>query len=201
MATIGLAMWLQESDGASNRHLIMILILIMTVAIVGMALLLLAFSLKAFKAVKELTATADELKGKALPLLDEVTALSKSGRALLEDAAPKVKQITDSLVRTTDTLAETSLIAKATAQKIETTVSDANARTQRQVARVDGMVTTALNTTAEIVETINHGIRVPAQKIAVMATQAKFAVEGLLEKIKSVAGGAPFGAKKDPNRY
>jgi hypothetical protein len=34
-----------------------------------------------------------------------------------------------------------------------------------------------------------------------MATQAKFAVEGLLEKIKSMTGGMPFGAKKDPNRY
>lgn len=196
MATMYLAMWLQESDAASNRHLIMILILIMTVAIVGMALLLLAFSLKAFKAIQELTATASEMKAKALPLLDEVSAFSKSGRELLEDAAPKVKLITDSLVKTTGTLAETTQLAKSTVQKIETTVSDANMRTQRQVARVDGMVTAALNTTAEIVEAINHGIRVPAQKIAVMATQAKAALEGLLEKIRSRAGAT----RQDPNR-
>ena len=201
MATMNLAMWLQESDAASTRHLAFILVLIIAVAMAGMAIVLVLFSLKAMKAIKEVTATAEELKAKVLPLLHEVTEFTKSGRELLDEAAPKVKHITESLVRTTDTLAETSLIAKSAVQKIEVTVSDANMRTQRQVARVDGMVTTALNTTAEVVEAINTGIRVPAQKIAVMATQAKFAVEGLLDKIKSMTGGMPFGAKKDPNRY
>jgi methyl-accepting chemotaxis protein len=201
MATMYLAMWLQESDAASTRHLVFILVLIIAVAMAGMAIVLVLFSLKAMKAIKEVTATADEIKAKVLPLIDEVTAFSKSGREMLQDAAPKVKLMTESLVRTTDTLAETSLIAKSAVQKIEITVSDANLRTQRQVARVDGMVTTALNTTSEIVETINHGIRVPAQKIAVMASQARYAVEGLLEKVKSMAAGTPFGAKKDPNRY
>ena len=201
MATISLAMWLQESDAASTRHLAFILVLIIAVAMAGMAIVLVLFSLKAMKAIKEVTATADEIKGKVLPLLHEITEFTKSGRELLDEAAPKVKHITESLVRTTDTLAETSLIAKSAVQKIEVTVSDANVRTQKQVARVDGMVTTALNTTAEVVEAINTGIRVPAQKIAAMATQAKFAVEGLLEKIKSMTGGMPFGAKKDPNRY
>jgi len=201
MATMNLAMWLQESDAASTRHLVFILVLIIAVAMAGMAIVLVLFSLKAMKAIKEVTATAEELKAKVLPLLHEVTEFTKSGRELLDEAAPKVKHITESLVRTTDTLAETSLIAKSAVQKIEVTVSDANMRTQRQVARVDGMVTTALNTTAEVVEAINTGIRVPAQKIAVMATQAKFAVEGLLDKIKSMTGGMPFGAKKDPNRY
>lgn len=201
MATMNLAMWLQESDAASTRHLVFILVLIIAVAMAGMAIVLVLFSLKAMKAIKEVTATAEELKAKVLPLLHEVTEFTKSGRELLDEAAPKVKHITESLVRTTDTLAETSLIAKSAVQKIEVTVSDANMRTQRQVARVDGMVTTALNTTAEVVEAINTGIRVPAQKIAVMATQAKFAVEGLLDKIKSMTGGMPFGAKKEPNRY
>jgi methyl-accepting chemotaxis protein len=201
MATMTLAMWLQESDAASIRHMFFILVLIIAVAMAGMAIILVVFSLKAMKAIKEVRASADEVKAKVLPLLDEVTAFTKSGREMLQEAAPKVKLMTESLVRTTDTLAETSLIAKSAVQKIETTVSDANMRTQRQVARVDGMVTTALNTTAEIVETINHGIRVPAHKIAVMATQAKYVVEGLLDKVKSMSGKMPFGTKKQPNRY
>ena len=58
------------------------------------------------------------------------------------------------------------------------------------------MVSAALNITAEVVESINHGIRVPAQKIAQAATQAKNVVEGLLERIKGMAGNTPFGGQK-----
>jgi hypothetical protein len=79
---------------------------------------------------------------------------------------------------------------------VQATVVDANSRTQRQVARVDGMVSAALNTTAEVVESINHGIRVPAQKIAQVAGQAKVVVEGLLDRIKGMSGKVPFGGPK-----
>jgi hypothetical protein len=72
--------------------------------------------------------------------------------------------------------------------QFDSTIADVNMRTQRQVARVDGMVTAALTTTAEVAEAIGNGIRVPAQKIAVMVSQAKALVEGLLAKIKSKAG-------------
>ena len=65
-------------------------------------------------------------------------------------------------------------------------------RTQRQVARVDGMVSTALNTTAEIVDNVSNGIRGPVQKIAAIAAQAKAALEGLLDKIKSKTARSPF---------
>jgi uncharacterized protein YoxC len=199
MGTMALAMWLlQESDANGTRRIVFILILLIAVAVACMAIVMIALALKAFKAIKELTATADEFKAKLIPLLDEATGLTKSGRELLEDATPKVKIITENLMKTSDTLVETSRIAKASAQKIEATITDANLRAQRQVARVDGMVTAALTTTAEVVETINHGIRVPAQKIAVMANQAKVIAEGLLAKVKSMAAGSPFGSRKDP---
>jgi hypothetical protein len=198
MATMYLAMWFQDADAASTRRLAFYLILLIAVAIAGMAIVLLVFALRAFKMIKELAATADELKGKLLPLLDEATVLAKSGRELLQDAAPKVKIITENLVKTSDTLAETSQLAKAAMQQIDTTVIDANLRTQRQIARVDGMVSAALNTATEVVESINNGIRVPAQKIAVIATQAKFVAEGLFAKFKAAAENSPFGRRKTP---
>ncbi len=200
MGTMALAMWLlqESSDANSNRRIIFMLVLLIAVAVAIMAIVMIALALKAFKAVKELTATADEFKVKLLPLLAEATALTKSGREVLEDAAPKVKVITENLVKTSDTLMETSRIAKASAQRIEATVTDANLRAQRQVARVDGMVSVALTTTAEVVETINQGIRVPAQRIAVMANQARVIAEGLLAKVKSMAAGSPFSSRKGP---
>ena len=85
---------------------------------------------------------------------------------------------------------ETSQVARSAIRQIDTTVADANLRAQRQVARVDGMVTAALTTTAEVVEAIGNGIRVPAQKIAVAVTQARYVAEGLLAKIRSMASGS-----------
>lgn len=200
MATMCFAMWLQESDLAGANRLVMLFIGLIALAIVGMAIVMMVISVKALKTVKEFGVTAEEFKKKLLPLVDELTGFSKSGRQLLEDSAPKLKLITENLVKTSDTLVEASKVARSAVEHIDATISDANMRTQRQVARVDGMFTTALDTTAEVVETINHGIRVPAQKIAGMATEAKYFAEGLLAKVKSMAANSPFGSRKQPYR-
>ncbi len=195
MATMCLAMWLQDADPGGNRHLIMIFIGLMAVAIAIMAIIMVVIAVAALKTIKELGVTATELKTKFLPLVDELLEISKTGRVLLQDSAPKIKVIADNLVKTSDTFVETSRVARGAMQQVEVTVSDANFRAQRQVARVDGMVSAALNTTAEVVETISHGIRVPAQKIAEMVTQAKFVTEGLLAKVKSMVDRTPFGTR------
>jgi methyl-accepting chemotaxis protein len=195
MATMFTAMWLEDSDPGGNRHLIIIFIGLMAVAIAIMAIIMVAIAVAAMKTIKELGATAAELKTKFLPLLDEVMEISKTSRVLLQESAPKIKVIADNLVKTSDTLVQTSKAARGAMQQVEVTVSDANLRAQRQVARVDGMVSAALTTTAEVVETISHGIRVPAQKIAEIVTQAKFVGEGLLAKVKSMVDRTPFGSR------
>ena len=64
--------------------------------------------------------------------------------------APKVKIITENLV-------ETSHVVRSKAAEFDVTASDVNARTRAQVARVDGMVTSVLNTTTEITDTSAEG--------------------------------------------
>ena len=200
MATMCFAMWLQESDLAGTNRLIMIFIGMIALAVLGMAIVMMVIAVKALKTVKEFGVTAEEFKKKLLPLVDELTGFSKSGRQLLEDSAPKLKVIAENLVKTSDTLVEASKVARSAVQHIDATISDANMRTQRQVARVDGMFTTALDTTSEVVETINHGIRVPAQKIAAMAGQAKVVLEGLLARAKAMGANLPFGSRKESYR-
>jgi hypothetical protein len=194
------AMWLQTSEEAGTHHLIMIFIGIISIAIAVVAIVGIVVALKAMKSIKEMGAIAHEFKDKLVPLLDEATALTRSGRELLDETGPRLKIITENLVKTTDTLHDTSLACKAAVLNVQGTVTDATTRTQRQIARVDGMITTAINTTAEVIENINEGIRVPAQKIALLANQARFIAEGLFEKIKSMAGAVPFATKKEPRR-
>ena len=188
MATMGFAMWLQEPSLASTNHLIMIFIGMVAIAMVVMAIAMIVIALTARKVVLDMTGTVEELKGKVLPLIDSATEISKTSQALLHESAPKVKHITDNLVTASDTLAETSKSARAVVAQFDTTLTDVNLRTQRQVARVDGMVTAALTTTAEVAEAIGNGIRVPAQKIAAFAGQAKTIVEGLLSRFRSATG-------------
>jgi flagellar basal body-associated protein FliL len=195
MATMGFAMWLQDTDPGDNRHLILIFGVLIVVVVVVMAIILMMVATKALGAIKDLSTTAEEVKRKVLPLLDEVRELSKTGREVLEDAAPKVKLITENLARTSDTLMETSRMARSTVGQIDVTLADANLRAQRQVVRVDGMVTAALTTTAEVAEAIGNGIRVPVQKVAVIATQAKVLVEGLLAKVKLMAARKPSAGR------
>lgn len=195
-----LAMWLQDSDMANSLHTMSTFMGILAISVALLVLMIVVggavVAIQVLKAVKKVTSIANDLQTKANPIIQEAGNISRHVREVLEDAKPKIATITDNLAKTSATVSETAVTAKATVEKVQQTVVDANARTQRQVARVDGMVSAALSTTAEVVESINHGIKVPAQKIAQAAGQAKVVVEGLLDRIKGMAGSMPFGGHK-----
>jgi methyl-accepting chemotaxis protein len=180
-----LAMWFQGTDAISelNTNLLTVFVGLVALAMLVQAVALLLLASKSVKALKGLAETVDELKQKALPLIESATEISRSAQSLVTETAPKVRAIADNLLETSD-------LVRGTAQHFEETLADANMRTQRQVARVDEMVTSALTATIEVVETIGNGIRVPAQKIATLAGQAKLLAEGLLAKIRSFAAGS-----------
>ena len=151
-----LAMWFQGTDAVSeiNSNLLTIFIGLVALAMLVQAIALAVLAARSVKAIKGLTDTVDELKQKALPLIDSATEIGRSAQSLVTETAPKVRAIADNLLETSD-------IVRGTAQHFEETLADANLRTQRQVARVDGMVTAALTATVEMVETIGNGIRGP----------------------------------------
>lgn len=185
------AMWFQATDALSThdtRLLAIICLGIVVLAILALVIALIVFAAKSVRTIKRLAESVEEMKQKTIPLIDSVTAISRITESLLRETEPKVHKIADNLVETTDRV-------RGTAQHIEQTVADANLRTQRQVARVDGMVTAALTTTVEVVESIGNGIRVPAQKIASMAGQAKLLAEGLLARIRFFAARTPSGGR------
>jgi Skp family chaperone for outer membrane proteins len=204
MAMTFLAMWFQDSDMASSLHSMSTFMGILAISVAALTALIMVggavLGARLLKAVNKVTTIATELQTKANPIMHEVAAISKHTREVLEDAKPKIATITDNLARTSATLSEAAVTAKATVEKVQQTVVDANSRTQRQVARVDNMVSAALNTTADVVESINHGIKVPAQKIAQAASQARVVAEGLLDRIKSMAAATPFGGHKPASR-
>jgi len=175
-----LAMWFQDSEALSaiDTKLLTVFVGLVALAMLVQAIALIVLAAKSGKAIKSLAASVDELKQKALPLIDSATEVSRSAQALVNETVPKVRAIADNLVETSD-------LVRGTAQHFEETLADANRRTQRQVARVDEMVSATLTATVELAEIVGNGIRGPAQKIASLVGQAKLFAEGLLAKIRS----------------
>ena len=85
-----------------NTNFLIIFIGLVAVAMMVMAIALIVVAVTLRKAIKGLTETANELKGKVLPLIDSATEISRSAQSLLTDTAPKVKHITDTLVDASD---------------------------------------------------------------------------------------------------
>ncbi len=188
-------MWLQESYtfSSGNAKLLMVFIGMVAVSLLIQGIAVIVLAAMTAGMIKGVSATVDELKAKALPLIDSATDISQSAQDLLEQTKPRVNAITDNLVMASEMLVETTGVVRASAQQFDLTIADANIRTQRQIARIDDMVTAVLTTTTEIVETVANGIRVPAQKIAGIATQLRYGIEGIYAKVKSrVPPGPPF---------
>ena len=84
-----LAIWLQEANLADSHHLVVIFIGLIAVAVAVASIVMMMIAAKALKAIQEMGATAEEIKGRILPMLDEVKEFSKTGREVLQDAAPR----------------------------------------------------------------------------------------------------------------
>ncbi|GAC1415161.1 MAG: hypothetical protein NVSMB62_02270 [Acidobacteriaceae bacterium] len=210
-----LAMWFQDATtstggvSAETEKYIVIFLGLIAFSMVVQALVYIAAGIVAMKAMKaadntvqevkgaiaevrrDLKTSTDEIKAKVYPVIESMTHLGKTAQGILDEATPKLRLVSDHIV-------ETSRVVRDSAVKFQGTAADVNHKTQRQVARVDGMVTAALDTTAEVVATIEHGIKVPAQKIASAAVQARHVVEGVLERVKTLTAGLPFLQGKGP---
>ncbi len=173
-------MWLQGGDSLSsgNSRLLMIFVGMVAVAMSAQAVALVAMAIGAAKARKRGMEIAEELRIKVLPVID-------GAQEILRDTTPKIKIITENLV-------ETSHIVRSQAQEFDATLSEVNDRTRAQVARVDGMITSTLTTTAEIVATIQQSIRVPVRQVAGLVNGLKAGLDVLVGRAKSFGG---FGGK------
>jgi hypothetical protein len=190
-----LAMWFQETTltfSSGGAKLLISFVGLIAVGMVVQAAVQIGASLKAAKAMKDLSDTAQEFKTKLLPLIDSAMEVSKAGKVLIHETTPKVKIIADNLVQTSNALLETSNSVRASAQQFDKTITDVNQRAQRQAARVDAIVTAALTTTVEVAETVQQGVRVPLQKISGIASDLRYGLEGLLAKVKAMAAKSPF---------
>ncbi len=172
-----LALW-QTPDTISlgNSKLLMILIILAVVALVAQALAFIAMAVGSLKAQKKMGGIVEELRNKALPILDKSTVF-------FDEVAPKLKDITANV-------SEISALVRSKVEEFEpavdaarATVLDANERTRAQIGRVDGMVTGVLNVTAEVAYAIQNAVRVPVREFSGLMSGLKAGVATLIGRL------------------
>jgi hypothetical protein len=165
-------MWLQDAGSLSpgNSRLLLIFVGMVAVGMVVQAIAVIVMAAGAAKASKRALDIAEEMRDKIMPVVTTT-------HEILRDSGPKVKIITENLV-------ETSHMVRSKAAEFDATASDLNMKTRAQAARVDGMVTSVLNTTADISETLQRAVKVPVREIAGLVKGFKAGLDVLVGRAK-----------------
>lgn len=178
-----LGIWMQDPGSLSsgNSRLLMVFVAMVAIALVAQAIALIVMAIGAGKARKRALEIAEEVRLKLMPILD-------TSHEVIRDSAPKVKIITENLV-------ETSHVVRAKAAEFDVTANDLNMKARAQAARVDGMVTGVLDTTADISQTLQRAVKVPVREIAGLVNGFKAGLDVLVGRAKEFGRGKPNGAR------
>lgn len=167
-------MWLQgDLNSTVGSTWLIVFVGLVALAMIIQAVTVVGMAVGAAKTRKRVMEMADELRGKMLPLIDQ-------SRELMQDSAPKIRVITENL-------AETTQLVRAKVTEFDATIHEANAKTRAQVARVDGMVTSVLDTTSDIGQMLQRAARVPAREFSGLMNGLKAGLDVLIGRKKSAA--------------
>ena len=192
LSAAAMVVFFQDAVSA-EQHDIHLLTIFVGIAALGLVVQSIALAVAASfgaKLLKKVDDIADQVDKKISPILHKTTGI-------IDDITPKVRTISENVEQVSytvrakaDEIADTITEINKTVQQVNVTVQDANLRTRGQVARVDAMVTDALNTTHEVSNSIQEGIRKPIRKVAGI-------IEGLKAGLETLAAKSPF-AKRPP---
>jgi methyl-accepting chemotaxis protein len=120
-------------------------VLVVFVAVTSIAVVIqMGILIALFLRVKQ---TSDQLQSIALDVQRRTAPIIETARELLNDGAPKIKEITSNLV-------DTSATVKAQAQQLSTAVNEVLERTRHQVARADEVISRTVHTAGRVQDTV-----------------------------------------------
>ena len=181
MSVLGCAaIMLQGSDSSTHdMHLEMIFVGIIAASLIVQAIGVVIAGIFAAKLFERVDGIATNIEQRTGPILDKATAL-------ISDLTPKVQSLTTNVEQISYTVRAKVDELGATVSELNQTVKEINGRTRVQVSKVDGMVSDALATTAEVSQTVQHSIKAPVRQIAGVVAGVKAGVETLIAR-------SPFG--------
>jgi len=165
-----------DSISAGNTRLLMIFVGVVALSMLSQAIVVILAAIAARRTQQRVLTIAEELRTRAIPIID-------SAELLVKDTVPKIRTISDNLL-------ETSHVVRAKAHEFDSTLADVNMRTRAQVARVDGMVSTALTATGALASLIHQGIRTPVIEVIGVMNGFRAGIDVLLNKSRKSASPA-----------
>ena len=204
--------------------IIAICVLLVVVGLVVAAITVLALIRNVEKKVNIVTKSVES---KATPLIAQGQELLTKVKEIVADLQPKIASVSTDVQHTvadlkpkieavTSDVQHMSGVVKSkideisgtvtkivgevseTVTQVNGTVQDVNGKTQAQVGRVNGMVSEALNTTEHVSRSIQHGVRVPIEKVVGWVAAAKVGIDNLGDRVPFL--GQMMGKKAQPTR-
>jgi hypothetical protein len=169
-----------------NETLLTIFIIATCVAVVIQAGILLALFFSVKKTSERMEAIANRVEVSVLPVLE-------STKVILEDATPKLKEITANL-------AETTTVLKAQVARMDVTFNDAVDRTRLQVIRVDELVSRTIDRVEETTEMVQHTVLTPMKQLAGVVQGLSVGIGSFLNRRRKAAMEAS-GATEDEEMF
>jgi len=164
---------LQDGLSGESTHLLMIFIGIAAFALLAQAFVMVGMAIGASKAQKKLLGHVEDISNKLLPLIDKSNVLVTDLTPQLKDITARAQVITGNVEQISALVREkvnefgpTITAANQTICEANDTVRDANRRTQQQVVRVNDMVTSVLDATAQMGRAIQSGITTPVREVS-----------------------------------
>ena len=183
-----LGMWLQgDLNSTAGSRWLIIFVGLVALSMVIQAITVVGMAVGAAKTRKRVMEMAEELRGKLLPLVEK-------SHDLVQDVSPKVKTITDNL-------AHTSHLVRTKATEWDQTMSDANQKTRAQVARVDGMVASVLDTASDAGRMLQNAVKIPAREFSGMMSGLKAGLDVLLGRKKDGAAAEAVEEHEPASRW
>jgi methyl-accepting chemotaxis protein len=181
-----------------NQTIQLIIIGIAALAVVMQAVVLIAILFAMKKAAAKMHADIQELRASVTPIIDSSRELITRTAPKIDDfvtftvpkiedfitsVAPKldsfITNTTPKLESTASDVAEIVHAFKEKAAQAEVTVTDVLARTQRQTTRVDGMVTTMLDSVERVGGFVDKAVSKPVKQISALVAAGRAVVQSL----------------------
>ena len=146
-----------QSSGSVDRETLLVIFvgiiafffLALIAGLAGAVIYALKLKRDVLKAIDSVKTTVQE---KAYPVV-------ASTQELIRDLTPKIKTIAENA-------AEISHTVRAQVTDIDSTLSDVTAKARAQADRVNGMVNSTLDTTSNVVGSVERGVKVPIREVA-----------------------------------
>lgn len=150
------ALALQTAASADRETLLVIFVGVIALFFLILIAVLIGGAIYAIRLKKQMLTAIDSMKRS---VLEKATPIVNQANGLVREYTPKVRSITDDVVDISHTV-------RARVADFDSTLSHVNAKARTQADRVDGMVSSTLDTTSQVAQTLENTIKVPFREVS-----------------------------------